>query len=195
MTKKSIFRTVITSILLLITCLVFITPVYGTDIRDQQQDTKWLHEVRLGVLAHDVDNMWSGSRKESGSDFNGELIFDRMNCNILSGTVRPNLGASINSSGDTSKLYGGLIWESKIRSSMFLNMGLGAAIHNGESLSKSNDMKSLGSSLLFRVPFEFGFEIDKHHRISIMFDHISNGYIKEPNEGLDTLGIRYGFRF
>jgi len=28
-----------------------------------------------------------------------------------------------------------------------------------------------------------------------MFDHISNGYLADPNEGLDTFGIRYGYLF
>jgi hypothetical protein len=28
-----------------------------------------------------------------------------------------------------------------------------------------------------------------------MFDHVSNAYLAEPNDGLDTIGIRYIYRF
>jgi hypothetical protein len=28
-----------------------------------------------------------------------------------------------------------------------------------------------------------------------MFDHISNAYLASPNEGMDTLGVRYGYQF
>ena len=67
-----------------------------------------LHEIRVGVLAHDVDGLWSGSRREDGIDLNGELIFSHPTFSLLSGNVRPNLGVSINTQGDTSKLYGGM---------------------------------------------------------------------------------------
>jgi hypothetical protein len=29
----------------------------------------------------------------------------------------------------------------------------------------------------------------------VTFDHISNAELASPNEGLDTLGVRYGYRF
>jgi hypothetical protein len=28
-----------------------------------------------------------------------------------------------------------------------------------------------------------------------MFDHVSNAYLASPNEGMDTVGVRYGFQF
>jgi hypothetical protein len=68
-------------------------------------------------------------------------------------------------------------------------------VHNGQLESDDANNKQLGSRVLFRVPIEFGFAIGKHHRISIMFDHISNADLADPNEGLDTLGLRYGFQF
>jgi hypothetical protein len=29
----------------------------------------------------------------------------------------------------------------------------------------------------------------------ILFDHVSNAYLESPNDGMDTLGIVYGYRF
>ncbi len=30
---------------------------------------------------------------------------------------------------------------------------------------------------------------------AVLFDHISNANLAVPNEGMDSLGIRYGYRF
>ena len=154
-----------------------------------------IREVRIGLLAHDVDGLWSGDSREEGTDINAEMVFCPTWA-ILGGVVRPNLGISINDSGDTSKVYGGGLWEYSWNNGFFLDIGGGIAVHNGETDDTSKtDKKYLGSSILFRITFEAGFTIEKHHRISMMFDHISNGYLADPNDGLDTLGIRYGYLF
>ena len=155
----------------------------------------WFHEMRIGILAHDVDNLWSGTSVESGFDFNAEIIFARPTLAILKGDIRPNLGASINSQGYTSKLYGGFLWEIEGRTGIFFDTGLGLAVHNGELRTDKDDRKQLGSRVLFRVPIEFGYSFNDHHRIVITFDHVSNAYLASPNEGMDTLGLRYSYRF
>jgi hypothetical protein len=155
----------------------------------------WLHAIRAGVLKHDVDDLWSGTRKEGGVDLNAEIIFSRPSFSSLSRNLRPNIGASINTQGDTSKIYGGILWELAAKSGVFLNLGIGAAVHNGELDTRQEDKKSLGSRVLFRIPIEIGYSLSEHHQISILFDHVSNGFLVDPNEGLDTLGLRYGYRF
>ena len=155
----------------------------------------WLHGIRAGALAHDVDDLWSGTRKEGGVDLNAEIIFNRPSVSLLSGNVSPNLGASINTQGDTSKIYGGILWELAMKSGIFLNLGIGAAVHNGELDTSREDKKSLGSRVLLRIPIEIGYSLSEHHQISILFDHVSNAFLVDPNEGLDTLGLRYGYRF
>jgi lipid A 3-O-deacylase len=154
----------------------------------------WVHDIRLGVLAHDVDNLWSGRRKEEGIDYNAEIVFNTTLAQVLSGKIRPNAGLSINDRGDTSKLYGGILWAWQTPS-VFFNIGLGAAWHNGELETSDPDKKSLGSRVLFRIPFEVGLTLHGPHRLSVMFDHVSNGYLASPNEGLDTLGLRYSYVF
>ena len=154
-----------------------------------------IREVRIGILDHDVDGLWSGSSYEEGTDFNAEVVF-YPSWSFWGGAVRPNLGITLNDSGDTSKVYGGGLWEYSWGNGFFVGIGGGIAIHNGETddTDKANK-KQLGSPVLFRITFETGFTMAKRHRISLMFDHISNGYLAEPNEGLDTLGIRYGILF
>ena len=171
------------------------TNACGIEPNPNQSESVWLHEIRAGVLAHDVDGLWSGSRKESGVDFNAEIIFTRTIFYLGPGIVRPNLGLSVNDQGDTSKLYAGMLWELEMKSGMFLNLGVGVAAHNGESETSEEDKKELGSRVLFRIPIELGYALSKNHAVSVMFDHISNAYLERPNEGLDTLGLRYGYRF
>ena len=153
-----------------------------------------LHEIRMGLLAHDVDHLWSGSKKEEGVDLNTEIIFKRAWSGPLKGLIRPNLGISLNDQGDTSKIYGGILWERSDRS-LFFNLGIGLALHDGELETKRNNKKALGSRVLFRVPIEIGLTMYGRHRFSIMFEHVSNGYLAHPNEGMDAIGIRYGFLF
>lgn len=154
-----------------------------------------IYELKLGILDHDVDGLWSGHSREEGTDYNGELVFSPA-WYVLGGAMRPNIGFSLNNSDDTSKVYGGAVWEYLFNNGMFFDAGLGLAYHGGDTDERNRpDKKALGSQVLFRVSFEAGFTVAEHHRISLMFDHISNAYLADPNEGLDTLGIRYGYRF
>jgi hypothetical protein len=183
------------SMALMLLCMLKPLPAKGGEPVQEKNNSDWLYEVRVGVLAHDVDDLWSGSRKEDGVDINAEIIFGRPSFSILSGTVRPNFGLSINTFGDTSKLYSGLVWEFKMKSGLFLNLGVGAAIHDGELETRREDKKELGSRVLFRIPIEIGHTFRERHRVSIAFDHLSNANLADPNEGLDTLGLLYGYRF
>ena len=76
-----------------------------------------------------------------------------------------------------------------------MSFGLGLTVHNGSLESTDDKQKELGSRVLFRIPFEIGLMRYGNHGLSIMFDHVSNAYLADPNEGLDTLGIRYAYRF
>jgi hypothetical protein len=154
----------------------------------------WIRELRVGVLAHDVDHLWSGSRAESGADWNGEVVFWRPGLSLPLGTLHPNLGVSVNDHGDTSKAYAGLLWDLQSQLGVFLDLGLAAAVHDGKLETRVDDRKQLGSRVLFRVAFDLGYSITEHHRLMISFDHISNADTASPNEGLDTLGLRYGYR-
>ena len=137
-------------------------------------------EIRTGLFWHDSGTIWGNSKKEYGVDFGFEVIFG-------DGLLRPNVGFTINSQGHTSKIYGGYILEPRINN-LFISLGLGAAFHSGEIHSK--EVKSLGSKLLFRISIEIGFD-----NISVILDHISNATLARYNDGLDILGIRYGWRF
>ncbi|UCG07106.1 MAG: acyloxyacyl hydrolase, partial [Desulfobacterales bacterium] len=80
-------------------------------------------------------------------------------------------------------------------SGAFIDIGLGLAAHDGKLETSDDDKKELGSRILFRIPVEIGLLFREHHGVSIMFDHVSNAYLADPNDGLDTIGLRYSYRF
>lgn len=151
-------------------------------------------EVRAGVLAHDVPDLWAGFNLEDGVDINAELLFGR-GLRLFGGRLRPALGASVNSAGYTSRVYLDARWEIEWQSGIFLGLGLGAAIHDGEIDASEPDMKALGSRVLFHIPLELGFRLDAHNSVSVYFEHTSNANLADQNEGLDAVGVRYGYRF
>ena len=154
-----------------------------------------IREIKTGLLYHDPDHLWSQQRKENGLDLNLELILANPSIEKLKGMFRPNFGVSINTSGDTSKAYGGIIWEHIFNHNIFSNPGIGAAVHNGKLETSDDNKKQMGSRVLFRIPIEIGYILDNHNRISLAFDHVSNAWIADENEGLDTIGLRYGYIF
>jgi lipid A 3-O-deacylase len=153
-----------------------------------------LHEMKVGVLNHDQDNLWSNTSRESGVDGNIELIFNA-DMPLWSGTLRPAIGATLNAGSDTSKIYGAARWEIEISENFLFALGVGIAAHNGDTALVRNDKKALGSKVLFYFPIEAGYRINERDTISLFFDHVSNAWLADPNEGMDTLGIRYGIRF
>jgi lipid A 3-O-deacylase len=152
-------------------------------------------EVKLGILDHDVPGLWSGFRREEGStDINVEALLSP-SVMVLGGTIRPAVGASINTSGQTSHAYIDARWQYETLAGIFFGLGLGGAIHDGELDGRDPDRKALGSRLLFHIPIEVGYRFDEHSSVSMYFEHTSNGYTQDFNEGLDRLGIRYGYHF
>ena len=154
-----------------------------------------VREVKLGVLYHDVPELWSGFQLEPKSvDINFEFLLTPY-VRFLGGEIRPAIGASINTRGGTSKAYIDARWEIEGPAGLFLALGAGAAVHNGEIDANDPFRKALGSRVLFHFPAEIGWRWDGHNSLSIYFEHISNGYTQDYNEGLDSIGLRYGYRF
>jgi lipid A 3-O-deacylase len=152
-----------------------------------------IYELKGGVLAHDTEPQ-QGDRAEDGVDLNLEAIFTP-SLPFLGGSIRPALGASANTAGDTSQVYLDARWEYEFETGAYVGLGLGAAVHNGETGDPGPDERALGSPVLFHIPVEAGYRFDGHHGVSLYFDHISNANLADHNEGLNTLGVRYGYRF
>lgn len=154
----------------------------------------FIYEAKFGVLAHDVPDLWSGFSLERGIGINAEIQF-APSLPFLWGDIRPAIGGTVNTSGHTSQAYAGARWQLETSSGIYFGLGLGAAIHDGRLGPDAIDRKALGARVLFHIPAEIGYRFDQHHSLSVYFEHISNGYTARFNEGLDNLGLRYGYRF
>lgn len=151
--------------------------------------------LMMGLLAHDPGGLWSRAKSEAGADFNIEILFAQPARTFWRGMISPSAGLTLNSQGDTAKVYGGALYELQNQDGVFVNAGLGLALHNGRLRTTDPQRKQLGSRLLFHIPIEAGFTFGNQKRLSLFFDHISNGYSFHPNEGLDTIGFRFGVPF
>lgn len=167
----------------------------GASAFDDPPPAGRIRELRVGLAAHDVDGLWSGDSKEKGPDLCAEVVFNRPLFNLFHSVAYPNAGATINTRGDTSKIFGGFRLEWRLLPPIMVATGLGLALHSGERDTDQPDRKSLGSPVLFRVPIEIGWVFHPRHRVVVAFDHISNAYLFSPNQGMDTLGLIYGYRF
>ena len=57
------------------------------------------------------------------------------------------------------------------------------------------DRNAFGCELLFRATLSLGVRLDAHQSLAVMASHISNAGLCDHNDGLDNVGIRYGYRF
>lgn len=161
----------------------------------QAQSQGLVDQVKFGVLAHDVPNLWSGFRYERGGvDLNGELQF-RPVLSLFGGQIRPVIGGSVHTGGATSRAYVDARIQWDLGPRFFFATGLGVGIHNGKLEPTDIDRKALGSRVLFHIPAEFGINLTPDQSISIYFEHFSNGGTKSVNEGIDAVGVRYGRKF
>jgi len=150
-------------------------------------------EVRGGVYAHDI-SFWSFHR-ENGADINGEVLFVSPSWLEAIWAPRPHLGVTVNTDGNTSHAYGGLTWEYDLPSDFFVDANLGLSVHNGYLDTNKSKRKSLGSPVLFRLGAALGYNLTEKVNVSVQFEHMSNAYLANPNEGMDNVGLRLGYRF
>ena len=158
-----------------------------------QADEHILSEIRGGLYAHDI-SFWSFNR-EDGMDVNAELLFVSPDILEAVWSPRPHLGVTVNTAGDTSHAYGGLTWTWDLPKDFFIDANLGGSVHNGKLDTNDPDRKSLGSRVLFRLGAALGYNITEKVNVSLQFEHMSNAYLADENEGMDNAGIRLGYRF
>ena len=168
-------------------------PRTGGQAAPSQPDGGIFSEIRFGALAHDTGPF--SHKKEGGVDANVELLFTSPSFLKVLWSPRPHIGGNINSKGDTSQVYFGLSWEWDFWRNMFGGFSLGGAWHDGETTNAPLDRKELGCSVLFRESVELGFRIGERHSLSAFLDHISNAKLCSTNEGLENVGMRYGYKF
>ena len=153
-----------------------------------------ISEVRAGFLIHDAGVF--GRRQEKSEDVDLELLFVSPDSFDFMWSPRPIVGVHINDGHDTNQLFAGLVWEWWFWKPLYVDFSFGLSVHDGAIDTEELGRKSLGSRVLFREALELGWNFYGGHDIGVMLDHVSHGNILgSRNEGLDTLGVHYGYRF
>jgi hypothetical protein len=160
-------------------------------------------EVWFGLLGHDSPgpdvHHWEtprpfDHRTEGGANLDGELVWRPANNLGWIGRPRPLVGIAVNTQGATSYLYGGLAWRTIWRRRLLAGAYFGLAVHNGKLEDPTGERLSLGTRALFRWGWELGAVIGTDYRLTLLFEHLSNGGITTHNDGLTCFGLRFGYR-
>ena len=155
--------------------------------------SSWIYEIRGGVAAHDVPLVAAG-KVEYGVAINGEVAF-APSLPLFGGNIRPALGGTFATNNGTSFVYLDARWE-WAGPLLFFGFGVGPAIQFDNQLyTSTQDQKALGSRVLFHIPVEIGLQVTPSNRISVYYEHVSNGFTAYPNPGLDNIGVRLAHRF
>lgn len=167
-----------------------------SDDPEYVRDPLWgvIAEMRGGILYHDPPIF--GGSKEKGLDVDFETRFTSPDWLSFMWSPRPLIGVHINDEGYTSQIFAGIAWEWWFLKPFYVDFSFGLAAHDGYIDTEKLHRKSLGSRVLFREALELGWNFYGRNDINILFDHVSHGNMfGKRNEGLDTIGIRYGYRF
>jgi len=154
-----------------------------------------LDEVRIGIADHDVGVF--GTDKESGPTIALSMRFRPLTGDMWDILLNPQpfIGANINTTNDTSAINAGVNWDWYFLPQTFASFSFGGTLHDGEEATTKLDRKELGSHALFYLAVELGYRIDAHNSLALRIDHMSNAKTADNNEGLDTVGIMYGYHF
>jgi lipid A 3-O-deacylase len=165
-------------------------------------DTGWIDESKLGVLAHDIRMFGLGRPGETGADVNVEVLFASPAFLRVLGAPRLHLGLSVNTAGATDYGYVGLTWSGRpwrpllaLPDALFVAGSLGGSVHDGYLNAAPPGRKRLGSRLLFRESVEVGYQLTRRVSVSALYDHLSNAGLAHYNQSLNNLGIRVGVTF
>ncbi len=176
----------------------------SASLKSNTVQDRWLSEIRIGALKHAV-SLIGNTTKETGMDANVELLFEKPRWLEFLWSPRPMTGVSANASSTSTDIaYTGLTWEWTPLSNLILDFSFGFAIHNGKLKydaaqafpEDSGRHREFGCRWLFRETLEAGWLFANRHATTVMWSHYSHGGLcDDKNEGLDNVGIRYGYRF
>ncbi len=161
-----------------------------------------ISELRGGIAAQGFGGQ--GVDKEQGAAINLETVFRSPRFMSVLLSPRPVIGATVAFDSDaTSQVYAGLDWRIDFTKRVYLNGGVGGAVHNGETdafdptidTGRVNHTTFLGCRGLFRLSADLGYQLTERISASAYWAHLSNAGLCTDNEGLDNLGVRVGLSF
>jgi hypothetical protein len=154
-------------------------------------------EVFAGLYAHDVDLNITVCCYERGADVQFGARTGPLPPLRRWGDFRLYGFGALNTRGGTDFAAAGVAWRLPLGERFYLQPGLGAAIHNGGTLSYQIPGKlELGARVLFEPELAFGARLSPRWSAELSYLHLSHGQLAgRQNPGLDDLGARLVYRF
>lgn len=166
-------------------------------------------EIHAGVMAHNICvTDCKNANKEDGPNVEFQVSFDSPSFLSWAGSPQPYLLASINTAGETSFGGAGLEWRWNFADGWALEPGVGYVVHDGETTNPypngspeaaafAEEHVLLGSEDLFRTSIGLTRDFEGPWEAQIFFMHLSHGQILGDgrNQGLDQIGVRFGYQF
>lgn len=158
-----------------------------------------LDELRGGFMINDfVDNR---PGEEDGYNIAGKAFFGAPDFSfsneLLDFVFTPRLfvSTSLNMNAGTSFASAGFSWDLYITEDIFVEAGLGGAIHDGPLKPPGGGGRAYGCRVNFYEYAAVGYDIDENWRFTMTADHFSTASLCEPNSGNSTLGLQIGHKF
>lgn len=171
-------------------------------------------EVFAGVYSHDVDDGISYGQFEDGA----QIVFGARTTALdelkLLGRPRVHLLVGVNTSGGTSYAATGLSWRFELTNRLYVQPGVGVAVHDGkvnlpsptepglspeERLRRQRDFRTkldLGSRALFEPELSIGWRATRRMSVELSWIHVSHAKLADNyNPGLGDVGMRLLYRY
>lgn len=171
-------------------------------------------EVFTGVYAHDVDDGISFGKFEDGAQIVTGVRTTALDELKFLGRPRVHLLVGVNTSGGTNYLASGLAWRFPLSERLYVQPGIGLAIHDGrvnlpspdepgltpaERLKRLNDFQTkldLGSRVLFEPELSIGWKATRRLSVEVSWIHLSHGKLAgDYNPGVGDIGLRLLYRY
>ncbi|MBO6716380.1 MAG: acyloxyacyl hydrolase [Rhizobiaceae bacterium] len=152
-------------------------------------------EMRFGGALYDL-GLLTRPVRVTGAALNGEFLFASPEFLDSIGAPRPYVGIDVGiAPSPIHFIYAGLAWDYHFTQRFYVSGSVGGAIHTAANLVNPPTQRALGSRVLFHLGLAIGFDITPNLTGQIYTNHFSNAGLANPNEGHDSSGVRFGFRF
>lgn len=171
-------------------------------------------EAFIGAYAHDVDDGISYGRFEDGAQIVAGVRTTALDELAFIGRPRVHLLAGANTSDGVNYLATGLAWRFNLSRKLYIQPGLGVAIHDGrinlpspdepgltpeERLRRAEARRNrldLNSRVLFEPELSVGWKATSRLSLELSWIHLSHGRLAgRYNPGVADVGLRVLYRY
>lgn len=171
-------------------------------------------EVFAGAYVHDVDDGISYGKFESGTQIVVGARTTALDELALLGKPRIHLLVGVNAAGETSYAAAGLGWRFDLTERLYVQPGIGLAVHTGrvnlpspdepgltpqQRLKRTSDRETrldLGSRVLFEPELSVGWKATARLSMELSWIHLSHARLAGSyNPGVGDVGLRLVYRY